>query len=202
MVRAANAESERPAIMDWTVLPAGVIAQAWTDADFRARLLKDPTRVLHERLPRRAEGKTFVVCEDADQVKYYALPQLAPELVDAGRDELMALLDHEMGDHNEADDEWLPKPVIADALLDPGFRARLLADAAGVLRERGYTLPAERVVVLENTRSTFHLVLPRSPSAQDELDFDALERTLQERFTVPPDRTPRNTPMHGPDRGA
>jgi hypothetical protein len=63
--------------------------------------------------------------------------------------------------------------VVARAWQDAAFRARLLADPGGVLREQGIEVPAgTQVRVVENTDEVFHLVLPRRPRdlADDQLD--------------------------------
>jgi hypothetical protein len=78
----------------------------------------------------------------------------------------------------------LPPSVIAAALADEAVRDELLRDAPAALRALGYEPPAERVVVLQNARHTYHLVLPRNPSRVEELNFDALHASLRERFGV------------------
>jgi hypothetical protein len=63
--------------------------------------------------------------------------------------------------------------VIGQAMSDPAFRKRLLADPAGTLRRAGVDVP-EGVTfqVMEDTATTVHLVLP---SMADELQFSDLD---------------------------
>jgi nitrile hydratase len=51
--------------------------------------------------------------------------------------------------------------VVARAWVNPGFKTRLLADAAAAVAELGYTLaePAPRLVAVENTDKVHHLVV-------------------------------------------
>ena len=59
--------------------------------------------------------------------------------------------------------------VVARAWSDEGFKRRLLAEPATVLREQGLELPAGlELRVVENTARLRHLVLPSKP-AEGEL---------------------------------
>lgn len=59
--------------------------------------------------------------------------------------------------------------IIAEAWADPEFKRRLLATPEDVLRERGLDVPpGVRVVMLENTVETRHVVLPHRPPEWDE----------------------------------
>ena len=51
--------------------------------------------------------------------------------------------------------------VVARAWMDPGFKARLLADPRAALSELGYTLPetTPQLAVVENTHGIHHLVV-------------------------------------------
>jgi Nitrile hydratase, alpha chain len=65
--------------------------------------------------------------------------------------------------------------VVARAWRDPAFKAKLMADPQGILKDAGITVPAgATVTVLENTATHFHLVLPPKPT--DALSDDALDR--------------------------
>ena len=68
----------------------------------------------------------------------------------------------EEGIHN-ADEVWLPERgarVVARAWVDPGFRARLLADGKAAVAEMGIDLPRHHrhLVVLENTPSLHNVI--------------------------------------------
>ena len=62
-----------------------------------------------------------------------------------------------------AQEEWLPKNgarVVAKAWVDPGFRARLLANGREAVAELGLTLPKHHrhLVVLENTATVQNVI--------------------------------------------
>jgi hypothetical protein len=173
-----------PDIVDWTILPASIIAAAWTDPGFRDELLREPTRVLRERISRWPNDKTFVVSVDMDTVRHFPLPARKAALRDLSPGSVLALLRHELGDDDSFEFQ-LPPRVIAAAWFEDEIRAALFADGAAALRELGYEPPARQVVVLENTYYTYHLALPVCPSATDELDFEQLRAELIQRFGQP-----------------
>lgn len=172
---------EIPLIMDWTILPASVTAAAWTDPEVRALLLSDPTTLLRERIARLPTDKTFCVAANSVEVTYFVLPARKRGLKRKSRDELLAILTRETG-NDDSLEHWLPADVMADALVDPDFKAKLVRDPSAVLRERGYQPPRRKSVVLENSESTYHLVLPENPSRQEDLDFAALDSMLREKY--------------------
>ena len=52
--------------------------------------------------------------------------------------------------------------IVARAWGDPAFKARLLADPAGVLKDYGLLPPRGwQLKVVENTPKVVHLILPR-----------------------------------------
>ncbi len=58
--------------------------------------------------------------------------------------------------------------LVARAWADPAFKAKLLADPAGVLKENGLALPAgKQLKVVENTDKVVNLVLPTKPAPQE-----------------------------------
>jgi len=65
--------------------------------------------------------------------------------------------------------------IIARAWRDPAFKAKLLADPHGALKDAGVAVPAGVTVkVVENSDRLFHLVLPPKPT--DELSDEALDK--------------------------
>ena len=61
--------------------------------------------------------------------------------------------------------------VIGQAMSDPAFRKRLLADPAGTLRSAGVEVPeGVTIEVVEDTATRVHLVLPAR--ANETLDSD------------------------------
>ncbi len=54
--------------------------------------------------------------------------------------------------------------IVARAWDDPAFKARLLADPAGVLHEEGFPIePGQKVQVTEVDPNESHFILPRKP---------------------------------------
>ena len=57
--------------------------------------------------------------------------------------------------------------IVARAWQDAGFKRRLLADPAAVLKEHGVAVPAGvQVQVLEDTEAVRNLVLPSKPGGE------------------------------------
>ncbi len=57
--------------------------------------------------------------------------------------------------------------IIARAWRDPAFKAKLLADPHGTLKEAGVAVPAGvKVTVVENTDTHHHLVPPPKPTGE------------------------------------
>ena len=64
--------------------------------------------------------------------------------------------------------------IVARAWREPAFKAKLLADPHGALKDAGVAVPAGVTVkVFENTDSHVHLLLPPKPTS--ELSDEALE---------------------------
>ncbi|MEA1648115.1 NHLP leader peptide family RiPP precursor [Nitrospirillum sp. BR 11164] len=63
--------------------------------------------------------------------------------------------------------------IIAKAWTDAGFKARLLADPAAVLKAEGVEVPAGIALnVVENTAAAYTLVLPARPTDLSDEDLD------------------------------
>lgn len=55
----------------------------------------------------------------------------------------------------------IERQVIAQALIDPTFRDRLMADPKAVMAEKGLEIPADiQINVVKETSNTYYLVLP------------------------------------------
>ncbi len=53
---------------------AQIVARAWQDEDFKARLMKDPAGVFAEHNIAVPEGKAIRILEDTDDVHHVVLP--------------------------------------------------------------------------------------------------------------------------------
>jgi hypothetical protein len=57
--------------------------------------------------------------------------------------------------------------IISKAWADEAFKQRLLADAAAVLKAEGVAVPeGVTIKAVENTETTFHLIIPPKPSRE------------------------------------
>ena len=64
--------------------------------------------------------------------------------------------------------------VIGQAMSDPAFRKRLLADPAGTLKAAGVEIPeGVTIEVVEDSATKVHLVLPAREDEMLESDLDA-----------------------------
>ena len=73
--------------------------------------------------------------------------------------------------------------IIAKCWADEGFKQKLLADPAAVLKAEGVALHDGRSIkVLENTDKVFHLVIPSKPT---DLSDDDLDKVAGGRFMDP-----------------
>jgi hypothetical protein len=65
--------------------------------------------------------------------------------------------------------------IVAQSWEDAEFRARLLADPAGVLGEKGFQVPpGKRVEIVEDTDDVIHLTLPSRPRELSDENLDAV----------------------------
>jgi nitrile hydratase subunit alpha len=130
---------------------ARVVARAWSDPAFKARLLADGTAGIGELGFGGAEGYQLVVVENTPDVHNLVVCTLC---------------------------SCYPWPVLG---LPPNwyksneYRARAVVDPRGVLRDFGVELPAQTEVrVWDSTAEVRYLVLPRRPTDADGLTEDAL----------------------------
>jgi nitrile hydratase subunit alpha len=130
---------------------ARVIARAWVDPDYKARLLADGTAAIAELGFGGAEGDTMVVVENTPAVHNVIVCTLC---------------------------SCYPWPVLG---LPPTwyksapYRARVVAEPRAVLHEFGLDLPqAVEVRVWDSTAEVRYLVLPERPPGTDDWSEDAL----------------------------
>jgi hypothetical protein len=162
--------------MSWTIMPAVVTARAWTDDEFRQRLLEQPERALAETLHSRPPAGVSVV-ENTSETPYLPLPVRPADITD---DALRELLDYEIG--SDKTFEWsLPAHVIERALRDADFRRALLDDAETALTGSESDPPAG-LRVLANEPDRFWLVLRRRPIEQGRMTPEEVVQVLHLRF--------------------
>lgn len=130
---------------------AKVVAKAWVDPAYKQRLLKDATSAIKELGFSGMQGEDMVVVENTDSVHNVIVCTLC---------------------------SCYPWPTLG---LPPvwyksaPYRARVVIDPRGVLKEFGTVLPEDvEVRVWDTTAELRYLVLPQRPAGTDKLDEDAL----------------------------
>ena len=135
---------------------AKVVAHAWADPDFRARLLEDPVSALTElgyTLPDTTPHLSVV--ENTEQVHYIVVCTLC---------------------------SCYPSTLLGrppDWYKSFAYRSRAVVDPRGVMREFGLELDENMEVrVLDSTADLRYLVLPRRPAGTERLDEEALAKLV------------------------
>jgi nitrile hydratase subunit alpha len=119
---------------------ARVVARAWTDPDYRARLLADGTAAVAELGIGGVELNTLVAVENTPELHNMVVCTLC---------------------------SCYPSPLLGlppKWYKDPAYRARAVAEPRAVLREFGLELPQETAIrVWDSTSEVRYLVLPMRP---------------------------------------
>jgi nitrile hydratase len=130
---------------------ARVVAKAWSDPAYKARLMNDATAAIAEFGYSGLQGEDMVVVENTKTIHNLVVCTLC---------------------------SCYPLPVLG---LPPvwyksaPYRARAVRDPRGVLKEFGLDLPAEvEVRVWDSTAELRYLVLPERPEGSDGMDEAAL----------------------------
>ena len=131
---------------------ARVVARAWADADFKARLLSDARSALGElgiEIPADTPHLTVVQnTEDVHNLVVCTLCSCYPRML-------------------------LGRPP--DWYKSLAYRSRAVSDPRGVMAEFGYSVPdGTQVDVLDSTADMRYLVLPRRPAGTDGMTEDEL----------------------------
>jgi hypothetical protein len=168
-------------LMDWTIMPARLIAWAWTDDAFRSELLTDPTTVLRREVDRAPRDRSFRVVENFHGAHYLPLPARKPHTEGWSKESLLQRLKQETGNDRSLS-YFLPAEVICEAWIDKVYKDYLLAEPVSALGSFRLSDPRSNTVVLENSLDIYHLVLPENPSRQSQLDFKAHYHNLLKEF--------------------
>ena len=131
---------------------AKVVARAWVDPEYKARLLADGTAAIKEvAWGGGANGEHIVVVENTPQVHNVVVCTLC---------------------------SCYPWPVLGlppSWYKDPAYRARVVREPRAVLREMGLELPAETQILVRDSSSEVRwLVLPQRPAGTEGLSEDEL----------------------------
>lgn len=135
---------------------ARVVARAWVDPGFKARLLADPRSALDEMGYTLPEATTqLAVLENTEDVHFLVVCTLC---------------------------SCYPRNILGrppDWYKSLAYRSRAVIDPRGVMREFGLDLPESvEVQVMDSTADLRYLVLPRRPAGTDGLSEEELARLV------------------------
>ncbi len=144
-----------------------VVARAWSDGDYKARFIADPTTVMGEagiEFPGRVQVKAV---ENTPHLLHLILPPS-----DVSEEDLAQVAggltmgtagtaaDRQRGD--EFAKEYVK--IVARARADDEFKRRFLVDPAAAMREDELEIPADvELRALESTDSVLYIALPPPP---------------------------------------
>jgi nitrile hydratase len=130
---------------------ARVVARAWVDPEYKARLLADGTAAIGELGFGGVEAENLRVVENTAEVHNAVVCTLC---------------------------SCYPWPVLGIPPVwykSPPYRSRMVREPRAVLAELGLELPAAtRVRVWDSSAHVRYLVLPQRPQGTEDLDEDAL----------------------------
>ena len=134
---------------------AKVVARAWTDPDFRARLLEDATSACAEMGYAGPQGEYIVALEDTpDRHNVIVCTQCSCTA-------------------------WPVLGLPPDWYKSPAYRARVVREPRRVLSEMGLQLSEEVAVrVWETSAETRYMVIPLRPEGTQAFTEDALARLV------------------------
>jgi len=130
---------------------AKVVARAWTDPDYKARLLEEANPAIAELGFTGAQGENMVVVENTPEVQNLVVCTLC---------------------------SCYPWPVLGlppTWYKSPPYRARVVRDPRGVLREFGVELEDHvKIHVWDSNSEIRYMVLPERPAGTEDMGEDDL----------------------------
>ncbi len=130
---------------------ARVVARAWTDPDFKTRLLQNGTAAIAEMGFEAVQGEEMVVVENTTEVHNIVVCTLCSCF------------------------PWATLGLPPVWYKSAPYRARTASDPRGVLREFGTEISEDTEVrVWDSNAELRYMVLPRRPAGTDALDEAAL----------------------------
>ena len=134
---------------------AKLVARAWIDAAFKARLIADPKAACAEMGIDATAINEFVVLENSDKVRHMVVCTLC---------------------------SCYPRPILGrppDWYKSFNYRQRSVADPRGVMREFGLELADDvEVRVHDSTADIRYIVLPQRPAGTENLSAAELEKLV------------------------
>ena len=130
---------------------AKVVARAWTDPDYKARLLEEGTAAIAEFGFSGPQGEHIVVVENTPEVHHVVVCTLC---------------------------SCYPWPVLGLPpawYKDPAYRARIVREPRKLLAEMGLTLDDDvEINVWDSSSEVRYFVLPERPAGTDDLSEEEL----------------------------
>ena len=130
---------------------AKVVAKAWTDPEFKRRLLAQGTTAVAELGFKGPQGEHIVVVENTDAVHNVVVCTLC---------------------------SCYPWPLLGlppSWYKDPAYRSRVVKEPRAVLSEMGLGIPADRSVkVWDSSSEVRFFVLPQRPAGTDDMSEEQL----------------------------
>ena len=130
---------------------AKVVARAWVDPDYRARLLEDGTAAIAELGFGGPEGDHMIVLESTDDVHHVVVCTLC---------------------------SCYPWPVLGlppDWYKSAPYRSRVVREPRRLLAEMGCEVPeSTRIEVWDSSADARYLVIPQRPAGTDDLSEEEL----------------------------
>jgi nitrile hydratase alpha subunit len=134
---------------------ARVVARAWVDPRFKARLLSDPRAALAEMGYAIPNDPGLVVLEDTEEVHHLVVCTLC---------------------------SCYPRALLGrppDWYKSLAYRSRAVVDPRGVIQEFGLELPQDiEVRVVDSTADMRYMVLPQRPPGTERLSEEELARLV------------------------
>ena len=134
---------------------ARLVARAWTDPDFKAKLMADPKKVCAEMGIDASTLNEFVVLENTDRLRHMVVCTLC---------------------------SCYPRPILGrppDWYKSFNYRKRAVNDPRGVMREFGLEVPGDvEVRVHDSTADMRYLVIPTRPAGTEDLGVEELEKLV------------------------
>jgi nitrile hydratase len=130
---------------------AGVVAKAWVDPEFRARLLEDGTGAIGDLGFSGPQGEHIVVIENTDDVHNVVVCTLC---------------------------SCYPWPVLGlppDWYKDPAYRSRIVREPRTLLAEMGLELEEDiEIRVWDSSAENRYFILPQRPDGTESLSEEEL----------------------------
>ena len=134
---------------------ARLVARAWTDPEFKARLMADPKKVCAEMGIDASTLNEFVILENTDRVRHMVVCTLC---------------------------SCYPRPILGrppDWYKSFNYRKRAVNDPRGVMREFGLEADDDvEVRVHDSTADMRYLVIPARPAGTEDLGVEELEKLV------------------------